>query len=641
MTKALKLAIAALILPGMVFAKDPEVMKINGKSIKLSEFEYLYNKNKQQQVEPQTFDQYVDMFVNYKLKVADAEANGIDTTKNFTKEFNGYCRELAKPYIEDAQLKDSLEKEAYSWLLEDVDVSHVMMPLVDTVTHTKAGAKAHADSVKKMLENGDFFKLIVMRYSIDPAKMQNLGEMGYLPWGRTPYTFERAAHATPVGGYSEVVETPFGFHVIKVNSKRKAKSMLVQHILKLVPKGSDAATDKKIKGEIEEIRNKVLNGADFAELAKLESQDPGSGRNGGELPWFTAGQMVKEFDEAAYALNVGEISDIVKTDYGYHIIKKLDEKFPPSFEQALPNIKQRIAIDERNDAPYLKKISELKNKFGYTENSEVFDAIINNINSSGKLDSAMIAALSVDNTIFAKYDKGSLKVSNLMPELNVKVSEIPADEAVELINKAKESVVNKCIEERAISDLIENNADFSNIVNEYRDGLLLFDISNKNVWNRANQDEEGLNKYFEENKSNYSWDSPKYKGYLIHAVNDSVANLVKAELPNIEKDSIPRVLRRNFQRNVKVEKVLVGKGDNARVDVCEFGADVNSVTPNDKYPVYFTTEGKLITVPEALSDVRSQVVVDYQNYLEKNWIKDLRNKYKVKINKKNLNQVAK
>ncbi|MDE6715492.1 MAG: peptidylprolyl isomerase, partial [Muribaculaceae bacterium] len=549
------------------------------------------------------------MFVNYKLKVADAESNGIDTTKSFTREFNGYCRELAKPYIEDAQLKDSLEREAYSWLIEDVDVSHVMMPLVDTLTHTKAGAKAQADSVKKMLENGDFFKLIVMRFSIDPAKMQNLGDMGYLPWGRTPYTFERAAHATPVNGYSEVVETPFGFHIIKVNNKRKAKSMLVQHILKLVPKGSSADVDKQAKAEIEEIRNNILNGADFAELAKVESQDPGSGRNGGELPWFTAGQMVKEFDEAAYALPIGEVSDIVKTNYGYHIIKKLDEKFPPSFEQALPNIRQRIAIDERNDAPYLSKISELKNKFAYVENNDVIDVIINNVNAAGKLDSVMISSLKVDNTIFAKYDKGNLKVSDLVSEMDLKSSEIPAPEAVDIISKAKESLVNKTIEGCAISDLIENNADFRNIVNEYRDGLLLFDISNKNVWNRANQDEEGLTKYFEENKANYAWESPKYKGYLIHAVNDSVANLVKAELPNIDVDSIPRVLRRNFQRNVKVEKVLVGKGDNARVDVCEFGADAGSVAANDKYPVYFTAQGKFIEIPESINDVRSQVVV--------------------------------
>ena len=640
MKKAFLCAIVALTLPGFVIAKDVEAMKVNGKSISLSEFEYLYNKNKQQQVEPQTFDQYVDMFVNYKLKVADAVNYGIDTTKSFNREFKLYCHELAKPYIEDAELQELLEREAYSWLCEDVNVSHVMMPLVDSLTNTRASAIAHADTVKSMLDNGAFFKLIVMRYSIDPAKMHNLGEMGYLPWGRTPYTFERAAHNTPVGNYSEVVETPFGLHVIKVNGKREAKSMHVQHILKLVPKDADMATINTIKAEVEGIRNRIIAGADFSEIAKKESQDPGSSANGGELPWFTAGQMVKEFDEAAYLLKVGEVSAPIRTDFGFHIIKKLEEKLPPSFEEALPNIRKRISIDERKDAPYLKKISELKQKFKYKEVETVFDTYIDAAKESGALDSAMIDKISKDHTVFATYDGGSVMISELTSEISIKSEQQTADNAIDAINKAKATVVNKHIENREIQDLIDNNVDFRNIVNEYRDGLLLFDISNKKVWNKANQDTEGLTEYFDKNKSKYSWDAPKYKGYLIHTANDSIAKMVKDELTNLDSDSIPKVLRRKFQRNVKVEKVLVGQGDNARIDVCVYGASPESVTVNEKFPIYFTTNGKLIDAPEDVNDVRAQVVVDYQNYLEEMWIKELRGKYKVKINNKNLKKIS-
>lgn len=640
MTKVSSLAVAILFLPGIIFAKDPEVMKINGKSIKLSEFEYLYNKNKQQQIEPQSFDQYVDMFVNYKLKVADAEAAGIDTTKSFNREFDAYCRDLAKPFIEDASVKDSLEHEAYNWMTEEVDVSHLMLPLVDTLTNSRKDAKALADTVLAMMRRGDNFQVLVLRYSCDPAKTYNVGHMGYLPWGKVPYTFERAAHNTEVGKYSEVVETPFGFHIIKVNNKRPFKTVHVQHILKLVPKNADSTTIEKTKASIDSIYKAVLNGADFSELAKQESEDPGSKVNGGELPWIGSGQTVPEFEEEAFKLGVGEVCAPFRTSFGYHIIKKMGEKGAPTFEEMLPAIRQAIANDDRANEPSRRKIEQLKTKYNFVVNNVVIDNLFSSLPQSSKIDSAFISNALLNPTVIATYTGGNIKVSDVAK--NLKPSQtIAENDSRYIFDRAKDLTIDNAIVTAEIESLKTENTDYKNITNEYRDGLLLFEISNRNVWNKANQDNDGLNAYFESHRENYKWDKPRYKGYLIQVANDSIARDVKTKLLTISNDSLARVLKRDYKRYIKIEKMLVSKGDNVLIDACVFDNDSSVENPNKKLPIYFTHDGKVIDNPEEMNDVRSLVTVDYQNFLEQEWIKNLHNKYKIKINKKNLNKVQK
>ena len=185
--------------------------------------------------------------------------------------------------------------------------------------------------------------------------------------------------------------------------------------------------------------------------------------------------------------------------------------------------------------------------------------------------------------------------------------------------------------------VVNNNAEYRNLINEYRDGMLLFEISNQKVWNKGITDSEGLDKFYNEHKSDYKWESPKYKGYLIQTANDSIAKSIKAKINTIGEDSIAKTLRKEYKSDVKIERVLVSKGDNAMVDSEVFGGE--KVKPEGKYKVYFVAKGKILPQPEELSDVRGLVVSDYQNYLEKIWVKELKSKYPVKINKKTLKKI--
>ena len=276
---------------------------------------------------------------------------------------------------------------------EDVDVSHIMLaskgPGID------ADAQKHTlDSIRTAILNGADFAALARQYSIDRAARKNGGRMGFIPVGRLPYTFEDAAYNTKAGEISPVVETPFGFHIVKVNARRPARGqVLAQHILKLTQGLSEEDAAKK-KAEIDSIGALLAAGADFEEIAKKESEDPGSQRNGGRLNWFGAGQMVPEFEEAAFSLQNGEVSAPFKTSYGYHIVKRLDWKPVDSFETMEPMIKNVIQRDERGQMPRKRKIAELRRKFKAGVNAANLALVKNEIVKNGGLDSALIENIS-------------------------------------------------------------------------------------------------------------------------------------------------------------------------------------------------------------------------------------------------------
>ncbi len=219
--------IAATFLSAAAKEEDPELMTVNGKSVPLSEFEYLYQKNNSQQLQPQSLDEYVDMFVTYKLKVADAEAAGLDTLESFKREFNGYRNELARPYLHDTETEERLINESYSHMQEEVDVSHIMLSLGMNPEEVRA-QKDRLDSIRtEILAGNASFEDMALQFSIDRAAKRNQGHMGFITANQYPYTFETAAYQTAPGEISPVIETPFGYHIVKVNGKRPARGQVL------------------------------------------------------------------------------------------------------------------------------------------------------------------------------------------------------------------------------------------------------------------------------------------------------------------------------------------------------------------------------------------------------------------------------
>lgn len=525
--KKLLLSVAAASLAAGVFAATPDagdqvLMSVNGRDVKLSEFLYLYNKNNAQQLKPQTVDEYIDMFVDYKLKVADAENAGIDTTAAFVAEYGKFRNELAAPYLRDKSIEDALIKEAYDHMLKELNVSHIMIP-VNRSAGADPKSMARADSIRKAIVSGDIsFEDAAAKYSVDTPTAQKGGLMGWLPAGRYPWAFEKAAYDTKVGQVSPVIDSGFGLHIIKVNSERPSRGEVhAAHILKItrdVPQDQIAAQ----KQAIDSIYNVLQGGADFAAVAKAESQDPGSAQRGGDLGWFGGGVMVAEFDSVAFALADGELSKPFETAFGYHIIKRYEHRDVEPLDQMRDKIVAAMARDGRAEEPRKARLEQLARKYGVTSLVANQMALRHRM-SNLPADSAVLATVAADTIPLVRLAEGEISVADAFASLPSTTFPSGAVLASAIVAAAGD-LADQYVVNRAIEDLESDNTDYSNLVNEYRDGILLFEISNRNVWDKAAKDHDGLEKFFHDNAKRYAWDAPRFKGYIIFAANDTIVN---------------------------------------------------------------------------------------------------------------------
>ncbi len=629
-------ALAAMVLTS-VWAKktdDPVMMTVNGKDVKLSEFQYLYNKNNSQQSQQQPIDEYVDMFINYKLKVADAEAARIDTTEAFKTEYASYRRQLSNPYLRDTVVFNNLLQEAYARLTEEVDVMHLMLPRGHN--QEEANEMHHKlDSLRTLLINGADWAEIAMANSADPGVKRNMGHMGWMTATQYPYAFELVAYNTPVGEISEIIDTDFGHHIVKVLDRRPARGqVLVQHILKLFPRGNNVDNSPEQKAAIDSIYNALLNGADFDELAKVESEDPGSARNGGRLPAFGAGRMVPEFEEMSFSLADGELSKPFATSYGWHVVKRIEGKGVGTFEDNKESLAKAINNDERGTMPVKACLDRLKKQYKASVNNKGLEKVMDMVAANGgQLDSALVDRLSADNTVVFTVNKQNHTIAECIDRVKVTVP-IKMESARMYITDAVNRTMDDATFDVERDNLAMQYPEYRNLVNEYRDGMLLFEVSNRNVWEKASKDKEGLEKFFQANRNKYTWEKPKYKGMMVFTPNDSVENAVKAYIAEttIEPSKLSDELKAKFGRDVKVEKVIAAHGDNAIVDAAAFGDP--KPEPTGRWTNYFAWGGNILEAPEEASDVRGLVTTDYQAQLEQEWVASLRERYPYKVNTK-------
>ena len=469
-----KLLIGAMLLCGnIVFAKvdDPVVMKINGQPVSRSEFEYSFNKNNSEGViDKKSVDEYVDLFVNYKLKVEAAKEARLDTLKSFLNEFAGY---------RDQQIRPAM--------ITDADI--------------EAEARRIYEETRSRIDgNGGMTK---------PA-----------------------------------------------------------HILVMVKQKADEAQQKAAKERIDSIYNALQNGADFAELAKKCSDDKGTAANGGELQWIAKGMTLKEFEDAAWALEKGQMSKPVLSPAGWHII---------------------LLKDKGNFFDYDSQRADIVR---YIEQRGLREKIIDN-----KLDS---------------------------------------------IGKAQNTTAEKVLEAKRL-ELEANDSDLRNLIKEYYDGLLLYEISNRTVWEKAAADEAGLVAYFKKNKKNYKWDAPRFKGIAYHVKDQADVKAVKDAVKGLPFDQWADKLRKTFNNDsilrIRVEKGIFKQGDNALVDREVFGVDTIAKGLKD-YPID-AVYGQKLKAPKEMTDVKAQVLADYQDALEKEWVEGLRRKYAVEIDEEVLKTVNK
>jgi peptidyl-prolyl cis-trans isomerase SurA len=612
-------------------AKDPILMTVNGEGVKLSEFEYLYHKNNQQQLEKESLDQYLQRFEIYKLKVADAKAAGIDTTAAFKKEFDGYANDLAKPYLEDSTVNKRLAREAYERMQKDVNVSHLMLALGHDA-ESNAKQKAKLDSLRKCILAGQSFEDLAVKYSADRSAQHNKGDYGFIVAGRYPYQFDYACYNTPVGKISQVFETPYGFHIVRVNAIRPTRGkVLVEHIMKLFPRNASDSLKDVLRGKMDSIYNVVKGGANFEDVAKKESGDPGSASRGGLLPWFGAGEMVQPFDSISFALPDSAISKPFESPYGIHIIKKLGHKGIDSYEQCEKRIMQEIQGDERASMARDEKVKQLSKEYSLKENKGLNKYLAGEMAKNGGYDSTLVAKLRKSDVTAFSIANTKVPVSVVAEKLAGKAPLKTAEAFNNYFNNFMKSIESAKLFDYAKAQLPVKYPEYGNLMNEYRDGMMLFEISNRKVWEGASNDTKGLEEYFKANKDKYQWSAPKFKGTLVYTKNDSVSNAFRAAMLKVGGDTALTSLKKQFKNDIRIERVLVAKGENPQVDNLVFGAEPK--VPNDKhFKSCVLFDGKTLDQPEEANDVIGLVTNDYQGVLETRWIDSLKAKYPVVVN---------
>ena len=613
------------------------ILKIGDHSISKDEFVSLYRKNNQNLLddsEKKTPDEYLDLFINYKLKVIEAQNLNLDTLQSFKKELEGYREELAKPYLTSVTYSDDMVETAYYRMTNEVKASHILL-ILDTDATPKNTFNVYSKimDIRQEILGGADFNDIAKIYSEDPSAKQNSGLLGYFHGFQMVYPFEEASYKTPVGEVSMPIRSSFGYHLIKVHEKREVSgSIKVAHIMKRLPSNASEETVSRLKHEIDSIAELIETGTSFADLARKFSDDKTSALNGGEMAWFSYSDMLEEFAKPAFALeNNGDISKVIKTPYGWHIIKRLNYKpiapLSEMRESLIEKIKRSSEISKHNNEVFVKN---LKSTWNFEESG--FEDFLTQAKLAFKNGVIYKEELATpQKTLFTYSDKtityahfvDYLKTQNIRVNTNLEIQ----------ISSLYEELIEQELTETENLHLEDKYPEFKYLMTEYHDGILLFNFSEKEIWNKASTDTLGLEKYYRKNKDLFSWEE-RFIGWVIQSQSLEVRDFIDqilSEDDQISTEELKDQLNLQFGNGTIIEKEAFEKGDNPIVDYLVW----NEIKPADfKDELFFVHGNKAAPTPKTLEEARGQYVSSYQSYLEQELIKRLKKKYKIKVDKR-------
>lgn len=672
-------------------ANDPILMTIGDTKVHLSEFMYVYKKNnKDQSNDPAALENYLDLFVTFKMKVKEAEDMKLDTSGTFKNELAGYRHQVAQPYLTDKKVNDSLLMEAYNRMQYDVRASHVLIRcdenalpqdtviawskanIVQQLLVGKANAKMVADyesklkakyKITKTSPPADTMKVynfvnplrqlerkyrgkpapfeeVALMVSEDESAKQNRGDLGYFTAFSMVYPFETAVYNTPVGKVGNTLRTRFGYHVVKVIDRRPAYGeILVSHIMIKAPEGQPATDSVAAYAKAMEIYAKAKAGEDFATLAKQFSDDKPSAANGGQLPWFGLYKMPKPFEIAAFELqNNGDISAPIKTAWGWHIIKRMDKRGVASFESMKNDLKTRVSRDQRAMQGRSSLIAKVKadNKFiEYPSARAEMYKFVDSTYYQGHWSSERVKGM---NKVLFTLGTTNYTQHDFAVYLEMHQTRRPKADGKTLVEEAYKNFVDEAAVAYEDSMLESKYSDFRNLMQEYRDGILLFDLMDKKVWSKAVKDTTGLRSYYELNKTKYMWG--ERADATIWSCKDAATAKKLRKMLKAGKDekTILATLNKDSQLNVTADHKTWNKGENAMVDA-NWKAGVSADQNKDGRVIIVSTSKIIAPAPKSLQEARGVITSDYQSQLEKEWVESLKQKYPVVINRDVLKQV--
>jgi len=682
---------------------EPVVMTVDGKPVTRAEFEAIYKKNnKDAQVTKEALDEYLDLFVNYKLKVREAEVLGMDTISKFKNELDGYRKQLSRPYLIDRELNDALMREAFDRMQKEVRASHILVQVApeaspeDTVIAWK-----RVNVLRDRVLKGEDFASVAKGTvgSDDPSAQKNGGDLGWFSALQMVYPFENAAYNTKLGEISTPVRTRFGYHIIKVIGQRPARGQVkVAHIMM---RSTDqdtpeqkAASEKRIQEVYQQLSTNKIT---FGEAAMKYSEDESSNTKAGELPMFGTGKMIEEFEDAAFALQrPEEISAPIKSRYGWHIIKLLEKQTPPDFDGAKAELKNKISRDSRAEITRKVFIDRLRKEYGamtYPKNMKAVYAMVDSsifkkgtsesdtlvrknvvegpfVKNGSNYRREILGAISggkllnaksrqydemtqtVDDTVVVRtimegwsYDRnkaakltkpvfsfkgGTFTQKDLLDFLESKQKRERVVPSASYVDLRSEEFMDEKIMAYEDAHLEEKYSDFRLLMKEYRDGILLFELTDQKVWGRAVRDTAGLEAFHAAHRADFMWDT-RYEGDIYTCSDAAVAKQVRALLIKKKRGAqLTDVVNKTNPLALTIENGLfTGEQKPCLKGITKPGLGQN-IQLDDRI-VITDIKGVRVPEPKTLEEARGLITAAYQDSLEKAWIAELRAKYPVTV----------
>ena len=638
------------------------LMTIGDQDVTVKEFTDVYYKNnlKSDVIEKKSVDEYLELFTTFRMKVMEAERLQLDTSAKFQRELAGYRKQLAKPFMSSDDISDELLQEAYERKLKDIRASHILVRCDKNALPSdtlKAYNKAMEIRKKALAKDADFGAL-ADQYSDDPsargmkatdqtpARPGNHGDLGYFTVFDMVYPFETGAYSLKEGEISMPVRSDFGYHIIKVVSVTDAMGTVqAAHIFLQLPFDAPAEDEAAMKQKADNIYKELMaqNGKNWNEMVKQYTDDKGTIARNGALSPFTVSRIVPEFIEACKSLEVDEIAKPVRTNYGYHIIKLLSKTGVGSFEKESKGLSERIEKDMRSKKSEEVVLKQVMSEYKFKQNDKNLEEFIATVDSSilrkeyepspeVKMEATLFTLENNPTKVkdFVTYIKGNMTMQKYVS---------PATYAYQLY----ENFRNTTILDYADAHLEDKYPEFKALVQEYKDGIMLFDLMDREVWSKAVKDTVGLKEFHERNADKYMW-GDRVQATIITVTRPESLPKVKALLDSgVELDSLRTAIQRDSIGYAFVRKGYYQRGDNQYVDQTEWKVGVRNEIPSTVDQSTTIVCIREVREPEqkTLKEARGLVTSDYQVELEQKWVQSLKERYPVKINEKVLDKVRK
>lgn len=527
--------------------KEALIAKLGDYPVYVSEFKYVYEKsmnNKDSLYERKSVENYLDLFINFKLKIAEAKSIGLDSNENFQKELESYKTVLAKPYLVDQDVVDRLVKEAYDRMQEEINASHILIrvsPQDDPKDTLLAYQKIQ--EIRKKAMNGEDFAKLALEYSQDASVATNQGNLGYFSVLQMVYPFETAAYNTPKGEVSPIVRTQFGYHILKVHERRTNQGKVtIAHIMLQLPKEASQEIVATTETKIQEIYHKIQQGEDWDKLCKQYSEDATSKNKAGVLPEFKVGEVLPSLEKVAFSLQQpNDMSKPFKTPFGWHIVKLIQKKPVPPFEEIKKSLTEDVTKDDRYQVSKEALVKRIKEEYSFKESTSTLTEALN------KADKRLLkGAWSYTSTeeivkkpLFSFKSKDFKKGYFVQDFFDYVYEKQVATKTIQDEKYYMKTYYDQFIKEVAIDiarkNLTTKYPEYAMLINEYHEGMMLFDMMKEKVWDKAIRDTTACKNYFDTHRNRYKW-GKRATATVYKVANENVLNELK---PYLTKNLYP------------------------------------------------------------------------------------------------------